>query len=45
MFKVHVGYTKTGSDRWKRYATLAEASAACEAVRKKTGIILTIIKA
>lgn len=44
VYKIHVGYTKTGRDKWKKFDTLEAANATCEAVRKQTGIILTIIK-
>lgn len=42
-FKVHIGYTRSGRNRWRKFATLAEASRFCESVRTATGIILTII--
>lgn len=41
-FKVHVGYTRTGRNRWRRFATLADASAFCSAIFAKTGIVLSI---
>ena len=44
MFKVHVGYTHTGRNRWRRFATIADASQFCEHVRQATGIILAIVK-
>lgn len=39
-----MGYTRTGKDKWAKFETLELANQACEAVRKRTGIILTIIK-
>lgn len=44
MYKVHIGYTKTGRDRWVKFASLAAANEFCEKVRQETRIILTIIK-
>jgi hypothetical protein len=41
-FKVHVGYTATGRNRWRRFETLALASAFCEAVHRETGVFLSI---
>lgn len=38
-YKVHIG-----GRRWRRFPTLAAATAFCSAVHKRTGIILTIIK-
>ena len=43
MYKVHIGYTRAGRDRWKRFPTLESANAFCEKVRAVTGTILTII--
>lgn len=43
MFKVHVGYTRAGRDRWVRFVTLAQAMVFCEEVRRPTGIVLTVI--
>lgn len=42
-YRVHVGYTRAGRNRWRRFPTLARASQFCEAVRLRTGIILTIL--
>jgi len=42
MFKVHVGYTAMGRDRWKSFKTLSEAQALCKEVHSKTGKILWI---
>lgn len=44
MFRVHVGHTKTGRDRWRKFATLAEASAFCSEVFDRTGIVLSIVR-
>lgn len=41
-YRVHIGYTRTGRDRWRKFATLADASRFCEAVWQATGIILSI---
>jgi hypothetical protein len=37
-YKVHIG-----GNRWRRFETLAEATAACNSVFQKTGIVLSII--
>jgi hypothetical protein len=44
MFKVHVGYTKTGKNRWIRFATVEKAQAFCSEVFEKLNIVLLIIK-
>lgn len=41
-YRVHVGYTRQGRNRWRRFATLAEASAFCQTVFRRTRIVLTI---
>lgn len=42
MFRVHIGYTRTGRNRWRRFATLEAATAFCQAVHKATRIVLAI---
>lgn len=44
MFKVGIGYTAKGRERWKRFATEPEARKFCNDVHAKTGFILTIIE-
>ena len=43
-YKVHVGYTAKGNDRWKKFESFEQAQALCNDVAKRTGIILTIVK-
>lgn len=43
VFKVHIGYTRNGRNRWRKFPTFTAASSFCEAARKATGIILTIV--
>lgn len=44
MYKVHIGYTIKGNDRWKKFPTLKKANEFCNQVFAKTKIILTIVK-
>lgn len=44
MYKVHVGYTPKGRDRWKRFAGFDAAQKFCSEVFTKTGIVLAIIE-
>ncbi len=44
MFKVHIGYTLTGRNRWRKFSTLADASAFCSQVFTRTGIVLSIVE-
>lgn len=44
MFKVHIGYTPKGRDRWKRFATFEAAQRLCSEVFTVTGHVLTIIE-
>jgi hypothetical protein len=41
-YRVHIGYTRRGADRWRYFQTLEAASKACNAVFQQTGIILTV---
>ncbi len=41
-FRVHVGYTPRGRDRWQTFPDLASANAFCEDVRKASGTILSV---
>ena len=43
-YKVHIGYTRAGRNRWRRFSTLETASQFCERVRQATGIILSILE-
>lgn len=45
MFKVHIGYTSKGNDRWRKFDTLESANAFCERVRAASGLILSIVGA
>jgi hypothetical protein len=42
MFRVHVGYTGTGRDRWRVFDSLKDAKEFCERVFARTGTVLTI---
>ena len=42
MFKVHVGYTITGHNKWMHFTTLPEASAYVAGVFTSTGVVLGI---
>lgn len=44
MFKVHVGYTRSGRNRWRRFTTIDDAKAFCERIHRATGVILTIVE-
>jgi hypothetical protein len=41
-YRIHVGYTKAGRNRWRSFATLAEAKAYAHAYFKRSGVILSI---
>ena len=41
-YRVHVGYTSNGRNRWRRFATLAAAQDFCNYVCERTRIVLTI---
>jgi hypothetical protein len=43
-FKVHIGYTDTGRNRWRTFADLNAANTFCEQVRRATQIVLTVIE-
>jgi hypothetical protein len=43
-FRVHIGCTAKGRDRWRYYGTLEAATAAVSAVFAKTGIVLSIVR-
>lgn len=42
-YKVHVGYTATGRNRWRRFTDLNSAQAFCNQVCRATRIVLTIL--
>ena len=44
MFKVHLGYTATGRNRYARFFTLARAARFADEVFKATGIVLSIVE-
>lgn len=41
-YRVHVGYTETGEDRWRLFDTFDEASRFCREVFQEKGVVLTI---
>jgi hypothetical protein len=41
-YRVHVGYTARGRDRWRYFATLAEASAFAGTIFTKTGVVVAV---
>lgn len=43
MYRVHVGYTRSGRDRWIKFDTLEKANAFCNEVMFATGTVLTVI--
>lgn len=43
-YKVHIGYTLTGRNRWRHFATLTLAALFCGTVHEKTGIVLSIVR-
>lgn len=45
MYRVHIGWTSTGRDRWRYFDTMEEARAACAAVFERTRVVLTIERA
>jgi len=42
MYRVHVGYTCTGRDRWRRFADLESAKEFCALIFQATRIVLCI---
>lgn len=44
LYRVHIGYTITGRDRWRCFATLEQAREFCDSVFRATKIVLTIIE-
>lgn len=44
MYKVGIGYTAKGRERWKKFTTIEEANAFCQKVFAASSIVLTIIK-
>jgi hypothetical protein len=44
MFRVHLGYTVSGRDKWKVFPTLEAASAFCQRVFQDTGLVLSITR-
>lgn len=44
MLKVHIGYTKSGRNRWKRFPLIEQANAYCEQERQRTGHVLTVLE-
>ena len=43
MYKVHIGYAKTGRDRWRRFQTIEAATAFCSDVFRRKNIVLAIV--
>ena len=44
MYKVGIGYTKTGRERWRKFDNFDDAQAFCSEVHRQTRVVLTIIK-
>jgi hypothetical protein len=44
-YKVHIGYTTRGRDRWRMFPTLEAATAFCEAVHEQAGVVLSVTRA
>jgi hypothetical protein len=42
-FKVHIGYTASGRNRYRRFATMDEATKFCNKVFRECGNILSIV--
>jgi hypothetical protein len=42
-YKVHIGFTVTGRNRWRKFATLEGASMFCGRIWRESGIVLSII--
>jgi len=42
-YRVHVGYTATGRDRWRYFAALKDAQRYCSTVFARTRVVLTIM--
>lgn len=45
LYRVHVGYTRKGNDRYVRFASLESARKFCSEVFDKTGKVLAIVQA
>ena len=44
MYRVHIGYTATGRNKWRKFDTLDKAKQYCQGYFESSGIVLTIIK-
>jgi len=42
-YRVHLGYTAAGRNRWAYFDTIEDANAYCELVRARRGIILSVV--
>ena len=42
MYRVHVGYTRNGHDRWQYFDTEQEAMEMCSKAHELFGVVLTI---
>lgn len=45
MYKVHIGYTPKGRDKWRKFPDMDSAVKFCGEVFKRCNIVLTIVKA
>lgn len=43
-YKVHIGSTRGGRERWRVFATFADAVTFCDRVHRQTGVILSIVR-
>jgi hypothetical protein len=45
MYRVHIGYTRNGNDRWRYFDSLDVAVAFCGSVFRRSGLVLSITEA
>jgi hypothetical protein len=43
-YRVHIGYTATGRDRWRYYNTLENAQAVARIIFKALGVLVAVEK-
>lgn len=43
MYKVHIGYTAIGRNKYRKFSTLQAAIEYCDSVFLKTGVVLSIV--
>lgn len=44
-YKVHIGYTSKGNDKWRKFGTMEAASSFCNEVFSRTKVVLSIVAA